>query len=183
VYRLLGYIFGTDFLDDLATFFRDFQGLYTGFVERHDRVVGLFRSETTSFVTVCAPTEPSLDVALFFQEELARRNLPRGGVVVNQVHQCEGDSHDARAVLGARVASLAADQPETTRASVLARLGMAHRRLAALASAEQALIARLRVGAAGGGFFQTVERQEADVHDLPALAKVGRRLFRPASSL
>jgi anion-transporting ArsA/GET3 family ATPase len=183
VYRLLGYIFGTDFLDDLATFFRDFQGLYKGFVERHDKVVNLFRAESTSFVTVCAPTEPSLDVALFFQEELGRRDLPRGGVVVNQVHQCEGPTHDARAGLGQRVAAVAGEVPEATRASVLARLGMAHRRLAALASAEAALIARLKIGARGGGFFQTVERQEADVHDLPALARVGRRLFRSAESL
>ncbi len=183
VYRLLGYIFGAEFLDDLATFFRDFQGLYKGFVERHDRVVSLFRAETTSFVTVCAPTEPSIDVALFFQEELRTRKLPRGGVVVNQVHLCDGRSHDARAVLGERVAAIAADVPEPIRASVLARLGMAHRRLAALASAESALIVRLRAGAAGGGFFQTVERQEADVHDLPALAKVGRRLFRPAEPI
>ncbi|MEM6930055.1 MAG: ArsA-related P-loop ATPase, partial [Myxococcota bacterium] len=34
VFRLLGYVFGQDFLDDLATFFQDFQGLYNGFVER-----------------------------------------------------------------------------------------------------------------------------------------------------
>ncbi len=186
VYKLLGVVFGDDFLDDLSTFFREFQGLYAGFVERHDQVVSLFTGEHTSFVTVCAPTESSLDVAVFFQEELAKRDLPRGGVVVNQVHRCETATHDARAVLGALAHATTADgQPfaEPTISSVLARLGMAHRRLRALAEAEGRLVERLRIAAKGGGFYQMVERQEEDVHDVLALAKVGRRIFRPAEVL
>ena len=183
VYKLLGYVFGDDFLEDLSAFFRDFQGLYDGFVERHDKVVRLFSSDQTSFVTVCAPTESSLDVAIFFQDELQKRQLPRGGVVVNQVHRCAGDAHDARAVLGGLAGTVRGDLPDQTVASVLARLGMAHKRLHAITEAEQAMTARLRVAAAGGGFYQEVERQEADVHDLAALTRVGQRIFRPASPL
>ena len=43
VYRLLAYVFGRHFLDDLAQFFQDFQGLYEGFVHRNQAVVDLFR--------------------------------------------------------------------------------------------------------------------------------------------
>ena len=143
----------------------------------------LFRSGTTSFVTVCAPTESSLDVAAFFQEELARRELPRGGVVVNQVHACDFESHDAKAVLGERAAALAEGLPADVVPSVLARLGMAHRRLHALRVAEEGLTAQVRRAARGGGFYQQVPRLDGNVHDLHALATVGRLLTRPAGTL
>jgi anion-transporting ArsA/GET3 family ATPase len=183
VNKLLSYVFGKDFLDDLTTFFEDFQGLYQGFVERHQSVVELFRAPSTSFVTICAPTESSLDVATFFQEELARRDLPRGGVVVNQVHACRGESHDAKATLGPLAEGLGSDLPPSTVPAVLARLGMAHRRLHALRVAEEALTARLRVHAKGGGFYQELPRLDGNVHDLEALSQVGARLFGPAGTL
>lgn len=183
VYRLLSYVFGKDFLDDLTLFFADFQGLYKGFVERHQAVVELFRAQTTSFVTVCAPNVSSLDVATFFQEELARRDLPRGGLVVNQVHGCDGDSHDAKATLGVLAESLGHDLPAATVPAVLARLGMAHKRLHALRVAESALTTQVRGAAKGGGFYQEIPRLDGNVHDLAALSVVGERLFGPADTL
>ncbi len=183
VYKLMGYIFGSDFLDDLTQFFEDFQGLYQGFVERHKVVLDLFRAPTTSFVTVCAPTESSLDVATFFQHELAQRELPRGGVIVNQVHTCDGATHDARLVLGTLADRLAADLPPATSPALLARLGMAHRRLHALRVAEDALTERVRTAAKGGGFYQEVARLDGNVHDLDSLLEVGRMLFGPATRL
>lgn len=183
VYKLMGYVFGSDFLEDLTQFFEDFQGLYQGFVERHKVVLDLFRAPTTSFVTVCAPTESSLDVAAFFQHELAQRELPRGGVIVNQVHTCDGATHDARAVLGSLADRLASDLPGATSPALLARLGMAHRRLHALRVAEDALTERVRQAAKGGGFYQEVPRLDGNVHDLESLLEVGRRLFGPATRL
>jgi anion-transporting ArsA/GET3 family ATPase len=183
VYRLLSVVFGRDFLDDLTTFFEDFQGLYQGFVHRHQAVVELFRSDSTSFVTVCAPNESSLDVAVYFQEELTRRGLPRGGVVVNQVHACEGEAHDAKAMLGELAEKLAEGLPPATVASVMARLGMAHKRLRALRVAEDALTVRLREVARTGGFYQEIPRLDGNVHDLAALATVGRHLFEGATTL
>jgi anion-transporting ArsA/GET3 family ATPase len=183
VQRLLSYVFGQDFLEDLTTFFDDFQGLYQGFVERHRAVLELFRAPTTSFVTVCGPTESSIDVATFFQDELARRGLPRGGMIVNQVHACEGNNHDANEILGAIAARVADGLPPSTVASTLARLGMAHRRLHALRVAEDALTAQLRRSGTGGGFYQEVPRLDGNVHDLPALEQVGRLLFEPAETL
>ncbi|MEQ1501063.1 MAG: ArsA-related P-loop ATPase [Myxococcota bacterium] len=183
VYRLLSYVFGKDFLDDLTTFFEDFQGLYKGFVERHQSVVELFRSKDTSFVTVCAPNESSLDVAVFFQEELARRDLPRGGLIVNQVHACDGESHDAKQILGALADAVGHDLPPATVPSVMARLGMAHKRLHAIRVAEQALTVRVRQLARGGGFYREIPRLDGNVHDLAALATVGDRLFKDAEKL
>jgi anion-transporting ArsA/GET3 family ATPase len=183
VFRLLGFVFGRDFLDDLSKFFQDFSGLYAGFRERHEAVLALFQSTDTSFVTVCAPTESSLDVATFFQEELVRRELNRGGLVVNQVHHCEGETHDAGAVLGALAEQLSDDLSERTAASLLARLGMAHKRLRALMVAEDEMTERVRRAATGGGWYQEIPRLDGNVHDLSALHAVSQALFRPAHTL
>jgi anion-transporting ArsA/GET3 family ATPase len=194
VHRLLGHVFGNAFLDDLAVFFEDFQGLYDGFRERHERVVGLLRGEDpdlrTSFVTICAPTQSSLDVASYFTSELARRRLPRAGIVVNQVHRCEGETHDARHHLAGVVGDLvgardAAGTPwhPRTGPSLLARLGMAHRRLRNVVDAEREMIVQLRHEARGGGFYQEVPRLDREVHDLPSLAAVGTALFGPSREL
>lgn len=173
VYQLLGYVFGKEFLDDLARFFQDFQGLYAGFVERNEAVVALFRDQRTSFVAICGPTETTIDVATFFEEELARRELPYDGLVVNQVHRCESDDHDAAKNLGSRVPSSENAQ------ALLARLGMAHRRLRQLRDAEQLLLTPLS-RAGSSSFYQEVERLDGTVHDLHALAAVGEQLLRPA---
>lgn len=184
VYWLLGQVFGKDFLDDLSQFFLDFHGLYEGFRERHEAVLKLFREPDTAFLTVCAPTEPSADVAVFFQEELSARGLPRAGVVVNQIHLAEGRTHDATGVLGTIAREIGHDLPEATVNSVLARLGMAHKRLHELDVSERALEERLRRAAEGGGFFQRVPRLDGEVHDLAALQAVGRALFdEPAERL
>ena len=183
-FRLLGAIFGQDFLDDLTELMRDLSTLYAGFRERHDAVVALFRSQSTSFVTVCAPTESSVDVGRFFAEELSSRNLPRGGLIVNQVHKLDAEHHDASTVLDDAVAEVRGELDDATVRRLMARLGAAHRRLFELAEAEELLIEKVRASSKGGGFYQEIPRLDHDVHDLIALREVGRNLFdRPASKL
>ena len=68
--------------------------------------------------------------------------------------------------------------------AVLARLGMAHRRLHGLAEAEERLVLKVREVASGGGFLRKVPRLEGQVHDLFALYVVGKSIFsRPAEVL
>ncbi|MCA9712493.1 MAG: ArsA family ATPase, partial [Myxococcales bacterium] len=109
LFRLLGYVFGKEFLDDFAEFLQVFSGLYDGFRQRHQAVMELLDARSTSFVTVCAPTVSSVEVARFFQEELARRGHPRGGLVVNQIHRVEAADDDADGVLGEAARTLGAD--------------------------------------------------------------------------
>jgi hypothetical protein len=66
---------------------------------------------------------------------------------------------------------------------VLARLGMAHRRLKGLTEAEAVLTHQVRVAGKGGGFYQEVPRLEGNVHDLDALRKVSDAIFAPAREL
>ena len=93
---------------------------------------------------MCAPTDSSIDVALFFADELRKRELPRGGLVVNQVHVTRGEQHDAEVELGELASELAVELDENTKGSLMARLGMAHRRLRALHEAERNMVRDLR---------------------------------------
>ncbi len=185
VFYLLGKVFGEHFIEDLSTFFRDFEGLYDGFRKRHEEVLRLYPDEPTSFVTVSAPNASTLAVAVFFLEELAARELPVGGILLNQVHFCTGQTHDAAAVIGDAARRLGADQEDRTVASTIARLGMAHRRLRALADAEQALTSALRAKYTGkvDGFYQEVPRLEDEVHDLTSLREVGHAIFDEDATL
>ncbi len=180
MYQLLGFVFGQEFLDDFGEFLHAFQGLYEGFRERHATVMALLRADTTSFVTVCAPSDASVDVAVFFGRELRARALPYAGAIVNQVHATLPGRIDPQAALGPAAHAAAAGLGDTAAPGLLARLGRAHERLASLVSAEQQLIAEVRAATAGG-FLQQVPRLESDVHDLPALWRVAGEIFhKPA---
>lgn len=173
VYRLLGHIFGREFLDELSVFFTLFRDLYDGFRERHEAVARLFASAQTSFLVVSAPTEPSVDVARFFLDELRTRRLPIGGVIVNQVHAATPTTPDVEALLGARTRAIDAGNA----GPVLARLGAAHRRLRDLAALEAARVDELRRYAGGGTWLRVVPRFAEEVHDLTGLLRLHRNLF------
>lgn len=175
VYRLLGHIFGREFLDELSIFFTLFRDLYDGFRERHEAVGKLFGADTTSFLVVSAPTEPSVDVATFFLDELRARRLPLGGVVVNQVHRCTQVQPDVEALVGDEARAL----DGTTAPMLLARLGMAHRRLRELARLEGERVEELRRAAGRGTWVRTVPRLPDEVHDLEGLVALHRWLFEP----
>ncbi len=178
VFRLLGFIFGKDFLEGLSEFLQLFTEMVDGFRERHEAVMNLLSSRDAAFVTVCAPNVASLEVADFFARELRARKLPRGGTVVNQVHQCGEDPLDPRELLAQAVQAHGQDLPAGTQARLLARLGAAHGRLREVAGRERQLIDDLaaRLDAAGG-FLVELPRLEGEVHDLAALVDLGVHLF------
>jgi anion-transporting ArsA/GET3 family ATPase len=173
VYRLLGHIFGREFLDELSVFFALFKDLYDGFRERHEAVGRLFAATTTSFLVVSAPTEPSVDVARFFLDELRTRKLPIGGVVVNQVHTASTSVPDVDALLGPGARALDAG----TAGPLLARLGAAHRRLRDLSVLEAARVEELRRASAGAAWVKVIPRLPDEVHDLDGLLRLHLNLF------
>jgi len=180
VFRLLGYIFGKEFLDDLSEFLLLFKDMYDGFRVRHEEVLTLFRSDATCFLTVCAPTEPSIEVASFFAKELRTRNYPRAGVVINQVYFCEDHKLDAKTLLGPAVEELGAGMKSSVRAGILARLGSAHGRFRQMASTQRKLIREVQSWMAPeDGFLVEVPRLEREVHDLAGLSEMGDKLLGP----
>lgn len=180
IYKLLGYVFGREFLTDLSEFLQLFTDMVDGFRERHEHVMALFASDRTRFLTVCAPTEPSVEVAGFFADELARRSYPRAGVVVNQVHGCSQGPLEAQVLLGETARELAADLEPRTAASLVARLGAAHGRLRQQHATENRLVDRVR--SLGSGRVVEIPRLEHEVHDLAGLLEVSTHLFHREDS-
>ena len=173
VYRLLGHIFGREFLDDMSGFFLLFRDLYDGFRERHEAVGQMFGAASTAFIVVAAPTEPSVEVAGYFLTELRARSLPVAGVIVNQVHQCSGDAPDVEALVGARVRALDA----TLAPQIIARLGAAYRRLRDIAAVEARRVAQVRALAPRDSWLRVIPRMPEEVNDLAGLATLHRFLL------
>lgn len=176
-FRLLGYVFGKEFLEDLSVYFHLFKDLYDGFRERQEAVVDLFSEAGTAFLVVCAPTGAAVEVAGFFLGELSRRRMNTPGVIVNQKHRAAAVPSDTLEALRAAAADASSDLEGHTASSLLARLGAAHRRLRELAAREDALLSKeLRPAMRRSQKLYSIPRFEEDVHDLPSLARVGAHL-------
>jgi anion-transporting ArsA/GET3 family ATPase len=172
VYRLLGHIFGKDFLAELSVFFTLFRDLYDGMRERHEAVSRIFGDAGTTFVVVSAPNEPSVDVANFFLQELRSRRLRIGAVIVNQLHRARLLNPDVDALLGRKAREIMPDLAP----QMLARLGAAHRRLRELAALEAHWVRHLANEAAGVPMVE-IDRQAGEVHDLAGLLALHGWLF------
>ncbi|MFW5934073.1 MAG: ArsA family ATPase, partial [Actinomycetota bacterium] len=83
--RVAGRVTGMDLLQDLADFFRDFEGMYDGFKQRADQVLVLLRDPDSRFVVVTSPEPPPLREARYFLERLEQEGLHAAGVVLNRV--------------------------------------------------------------------------------------------------
>jgi len=180
IFRLLSYIFGKEFLEDLSEFFLLWQDMTEEFRRRHDRVQRMLKEGSTRFVTVCAPTEPSVEVASFFAIELRKRGLPRAGVVVNQVHPGGLAELSPKEVLGPIAAVRGSDLAGGTDRTLLARLALTHTRYRELVAAERARIDDIRsLLGDHDGFLIEVPRLEEEVNDLDGLALLGDHVFGP----
>jgi anion-transporting ArsA/GET3 family ATPase len=84
--RVAGRVTGMDLLEDLADFFRNFEGMYDGFKERAERVRRRLGEPESNFVVVASPQPPPLREARFFLERLEQEGLHTAGVVVNRTH-------------------------------------------------------------------------------------------------
>ncbi len=173
VFRLLGVIFGREFLADLSRFFVAFRDMYDGFRDRHEAVVRIFEDRSTAFLVVCAPNEASLDVATFFREELLARRLPLAGFVINQVHVADAGAVNVREVLRPLLADL---RPARARV-VLARCESAHARLRAVAAREVPVRDRIRRYASPELVHREIPVLPEPVRDLAGLDELARHLF------
>ena len=172
VFKLLGYVFGRDFLDELAEFLFIFRDLYDGFRDRHEAVIALFSKPGTTFVVVCAPNTPSVAVAQYFLAELRDRKMPCAGVLLNQMHPTLGQGLVPADILGELASSLSLDLSEHTASQLQARLGANHRRLLGLSKAEQGIARGLSTHLGGGQKMWHIPRLEGEVHDIDALGRV-----------
>jgi anion-transporting ArsA/GET3 family ATPase len=167
---------GSNFLEDMARFFVEFNDVLGGFRERAKEVFDLLRGKEVGFVIVSAPEPSTVDEALFFHERLVEQQMPMGAFVVNRVHE-DGPDPPSTAELVERLSARAESHgyaPAELARSAEALLA-AYRDMDILAEADHLQLARLK-RVAGDMPVVTVPLLDSDVHDVEALGTLGRYL-------
>jgi anion-transporting ArsA/GET3 family ATPase len=189
-YQVADRILGSQFLEDIAEFFLNFQSMYEGFVERAQAVERLLRDRRTTFVVVSTLEPAPVREAEFFVSALAERRLHLGALVLNKTLPGyllgPGGEAAARTLCRDPEAAAAAiargrggvpqdrslDRPTVGR--VLHTVGESFLNFSVVAKREAELRAEL---AAAPDLVLSVPYFEADVHDLAGLARMGDHLF------
>jgi len=184
-YNLADRVLGSQFLQDIAEFFLNFQSMYGGFVERARAVEALLHDRRTTFAVVTTLEGAPLREAESFCAELRARDFHLGALVLNKTlpdyllspdgdrvaARLSSESDDVAAALSSLGGALA-DQPRTAR--VLRTLGDSFRDYEVVARREAELRAEL---ARLPDVVARVPTFDTDVSDVAGLARVGECLF------
>ena len=179
VLKRLAKFVGSRFLEDIGTFFTEFNDILGGFKQRADQTFSLLRQDRVGFVLVASPEPMAVQEALWFHQRLTTADMPFVGFVLNRVHV-------GLPLSAARddVARLAAEAPSVARLGLSgtslrmaaeALLG-AHADLEVLAGADQETVARVRDAGGPGAIVVQVPFLREDVHDVERLNDLGRYL-------
>ncbi len=185
VYRLLGNVFGNQFLDEISEFFLAFRDLLGGFRERAEEVSRLLRNhQLTRFVVVCTPQSTSMEEARYFHAQLIQRSMPGGLFIVNQVGRYAGsefaDEESAR-YLGELerewLSTQLANQQEASIPGFIQRLETHFGRTVARSADDYRAIDNLKSFAGRQASVCTVPRLVDDVYDFEGLLAIDGYLF------
>ena len=179
-YQVADRILGSQFLEDIAEFFLNFQSMYGGFVERARAVERLLRDRRTSFVVVSTLEPAPVREAEYFVSALVERNLHLGAVVLNKTLpgyflDREGEA-SARSLCADSDPAAAAvrDLDGATVGRVLHTVAESFLNFSVVAKREAELRAEL---AAKPDLVLSVPYLDDDVSDLAGLARMGEHLF------
>jgi len=185
-YQVADRILGSQFLQDIAEFFLNFQSMYAGFVTRAKAVERLLHDKRTTFGVVTTLEAAPLREAEYFCEQLQDRGFHLGALVLNKTLPAyllspEGDR--AALLLAAETGPIAEAlaaldapalaEPERT-ARVLRTVGESFLNFAVVAKREAELRAEL---ARAPEVIADVPNFDADIYDLAGLARIGEHLF------
>ena len=179
VLKRLAKFVGSQFIDDLAIFFTEFNDILGGFRARAEETFALLRQTRVGFVLVASPEPMAMREALFFHERLVTAEMPFVGFVVNKIHPALPITADTAAIasaLAAAPAVAALGLSGTTRTMAAQALFSAHGEIETLAEADRDAIARLRE-AGGRALLVEVPLLRDDVHDVERLIGLERYLL------
>jgi anion-transporting ArsA/GET3 family ATPase len=124
----VGKIAGGELLQDTAEFLGAFDGMYEGFRQRAQHVLGLMGEDQTAFVVVTAPERPSLAEAAHFIDRLTDSDMNLAGVVVNRWREAPASVPPPAAAERLRASEDAADRAAAASLDVAERLRALERR-------------------------------------------------------
>jgi anion-transporting ArsA/GET3 family ATPase len=168
---------GSQFLDDLAVFFTEFNDILGGFKQRAEETFDLLRQDRVGFVIVASPEPMAVREALQFHKRLSDSAMPFCGFVINRVHTARpmtGSYDQLEAAIAAEpsVAALAFSASGLKIASE--QLISAHSDFERLAAADALSVARLQKASGHNGRFVSVPFFDRDIHSIERLSGLGR---------
>jgi anion-transporting ArsA/GET3 family ATPase len=185
-YQMADRLLGSQFLQDIAEFFLNFQTMYAGFVKRAEAVERLLHDRRTTFAVVTTLEGAPLREAEFFCAVLVKRDYHLGALVLNKTlprYLLSADGDRAAATLCSDAAPIAerlaalgdrelGDRDHTAR--VLCTIGESFQNFAVVTKREAELRAELgRVPEV----VVTVPDSEIDIADVSGLAHMAEALF------
>ncbi len=176
VLRRLAKLVGSRFLDDVAAFLVDFQGVLGGFLARASAIDQLMRSADVAFLLVLVPAAAAVDEALYFHGRLREAGVPLGAFIANRVAQAPGLTEGGALAAALRAGSAFADLPDATIARAAAQLEPLARAFAARCASEGRELERLAARAPGTPVTR-VPLLDHDVDNLVELRVVGESLI------
>jgi anion-transporting ArsA/GET3 family ATPase len=188
-YQVADRVLGSRFLQDIAEFFILFQTMEAGFVARAREVERLLVDDRTTFVVVSTLEAAPAREAHYLADELRRRRMPLGAVVINRTlpasvrqpavakaaMQLREVAADTRLV---RKAAAAAGADTESVRHVLTEVGERFRDVAIVAGREAERRHELE-GVAP--LTAVVPTMPSDVHDLATLLAMGAHLLSDGS--
>ena len=117
-YNMADRVLGSQFLQDIAEFFLNFQSMYAGFVERAHAVEQLLHDRRTTFAVVTTLEGAPLREAETFCAELTARDFHLGALVLNKTlpdYLLSEDGDHAAAILERDAEPLAVELASATR--------------------------------------------------------------------
>ena len=185
-YQVADRVLGSRFLQDIAEFFTLFQTMEAGFVARAREVESLLVDARTTFLVVTTLEASPATEARFFIDELDRRRLDLGALVLNrtlpEALRQPASAKAAASLSGAaqdestvgRVAAVAGTDPGLT-ATVMTEVAVRFHDAAVVAKREAERRAELTASAP---VVASAPVLDADVRDLAGLLDLGRHLWR-----
>ena len=178
-YQMADRILGSQFLQDIAEFFLNFQSMYDGFVTRSRSVEALLHDKRTTFIVVTTLEDAPLREGEQFCAELVKRKFHLGALVLNKtlprsLFSPEGAAAAAR--LRADSAAVADEVPAIADAApgvvarVLTTIGTSFENFAVVARREEELRHELAVRPDVVVDVPTFANEIADVGGLARIA-------------
>jgi anion-transporting ArsA/GET3 family ATPase len=185
-YQMADRLLGSQFLQDIAIFFLNFQSMYDGFVTRARAVERLLHDRRTTFAVVTTLESAPLREAEQFCAELRAREFHLGALVLNKTlppYLLDPAGSRAAATLRTRADAVATElaaagsgplADPTPVARVLATVGASFENFALVARREQELRGELT---GRSDVVLDIPSLPTDVADLAGLATIAQRLY------
>ncbi len=177
---VLGRLFGSDVLPDIAAFFQSFRDVLPALRARSEQTDALMRSPVTRFIAVTAPGETSLREARHLRNLMAEQGLPFAGFVINRVVRAPaslGDADRVRQVADdLRKQLVDSGHGPQVAAGLAERLRLGAERLTFMDRADRDHVESLRRMGGTRDFCAVAPQLEHDIHVLSELRDLGQRL-------